>query len=218
MSICGLFVLNSLFSYTQTKDFGLWANFSLSKKISKKVDASCNFESRFHENATRLDAVFADFAIDYSIKKYLGVEAAYRPILAYDIKSGYQPEHRFFVGLFANIKFNDVKISYKIRVQEKFSDMYKNSWSESANTLRNKVSVKYTLFGTPFRPFVSCEIFNPIENNSISFVNKARYVGGCDYLFSKKMSLSLFYLLQQEYNTKNPEQLHVLGVGFDYEL
>ena len=213
-----ILLLLVLCAQAQTSDFGTWVNAGFTREQTKKIDISGSIEARMHENATRLDVAFGELSASYKLVKRIAVELAYRGIVSYDVADGYLPEHRFFIALAANMKKENFKITYKCRFQKKFTKTYKEGLGETDNTLRNKLSVKYLMRGTPYRPFVGFELFNPIEHNRLSFCNKLRSQLGLEYLITSKYSLSVFYLNQREFNVKNPQMLNVVGIGFEAEL
>jgi len=202
----------------QTNDFGSWLSVGMSKEYTKKIDFGASVETRFVENVSRLDVLFCELDASYKIVKPISVEVAYRAISSYATDDGYSAEHRFFLGLTGNVKLEDFKITYKARIQRKYSELYKGPDAEIQNTLRNKLSVKYTLKGTPYRPYAGVEIFNPISNQSFEPISKYRAMIGLNYLFNSKYSMSVFYLRQNEINTGNPLSSNVIGVGFEAEL
>lgn len=207
----------SFVARSQHSDFASWLGVGTSKELFDKLDVSLGVEARTKNNSTAIDQAFAELGMEYKLHKLLSLIASYRAIAAND-KGVLEDEHRFFAGASTDFKVGNIKIAIKSRYQKKFSEMYEHGWASPKNTLRNKVGAKYHIFGTPYRPTISCELFNPYGANGFELISKARYSVGIDYLISKKRVVNLFYLYQQEYNTSNAESLHVVGLGYEFDL
>ena len=68
-----------------------------------------------------------------------------------------------------------------------------------------------------YEPFVSTEIYYLLDNSG-KYFNRIRYKIGTDYELNKRNTINLFYMIQQELNSKNPVRAFILGLGYRYTL
>ena len=76
-----------------------------------------------------------------------------------------------------------------------------------------KIFLKYNIRRTPLEPFTTFELFF-----KDSEFKKWRYTLGLSHPFLKQFDIDVFYRLQQSFNTNNPKQLHILGLGIEYNF
>ena len=86
-------------------------------------------------------------------------------------------------------------------------------YQEENFTLRDKVSLSYNIRKTPLEPFTTFELFF-----KDSEFKKWRFTLGASYPFLKEFDIDVYYRLQQSFNTNNPKQLHILGLGMEYKF
>ncbi len=118
--------------------------------------------------------------------------------------------------------FGDFDLSYRHRLQVELKNVYSSDngflpeWFS-----RNKLQVKYD-FDKPYTPYFSVElryqIRDPRSPESNNLWHRARYQGGFDYKFNSHHSMGLYYLVQNEFNISEPEQLYIIGLEYTFKL
>ncbi|MBL6872397.1 MAG: DUF2490 domain-containing protein [Flavobacteriales bacterium] len=197
------FVLLLFFPFlllAQEQDFQLWTKVEVSHSLNKTVKLSFDQGYRLRENASLSDALFSNISLIYKINKPWSVAFGYRYINDFAIQT--EVKHRLFTDL--NFRKKHKRWEFKNRLRYQFQS--------NVSTLRDKMSATYNVRKTPLEPYTAFEIFYLKQS-----LNKWRYTFGVSYPISKALNLSLYYRLQQEFNSNSP-QLYILGVGFDYDF
>ena len=200
-SIVLFFFLPFLLS-AQEQDFQIWSKVGVSHLLNKKLKLSVDQGFRLRENASLSDVLFTNVSLRNKLNKSWSLASGYRFINDYDNASQIDVKHRLFADLNYQYKHKRWKFSNRLRYQVQ----------SSKTTFRDKLSLSYNIRKTPLEPYTSYEVF--YRNQSL---NKWRYTLGASYPFTKNIDVSLYYRLQQEFNSNNP-QLYILGVGLDYDF
>ena len=62
------------------------------------------------------------------------------------------------------------------------------------------------------------QIYSPLDHVSDNFFINARHQFGFDYKFNSNHTIGLYYLINDEFNIKNPENIHVIGLEWNIPL
>src|ERR1043165_4849753 len=100
-----------------TQDAGLWATFSVSKSITKKISLSIDQEMRLRENFQRINLFYTNIGFDYKISKNLKISPTYRAIQKKLLEPGYSYRHRFQLDITAKKKLDKITVSDRVRYQ-----------------------------------------------------------------------------------------------------
>ena len=200
-----LFYLPNCFA--QTKDFQTWSSVALQKSFSEKFDGTIQQELRLKENSTQLRLTFTDLELKFNVNKNFSITANYRFIIKPD-----ETNHRIYTNISYSWKKNKFEISPRIRFQHEF---IQNSPDE--NYIRPKISFSYKV-NKKWEPFLSEELFFHVLYYKGDEFDESRLSGGVNYDFNKNTSLKLYYLFEQQFNVKTPQQNHVLGIAFEHDL
>jgi len=186
----------------QEQDFQIWSKVGISHSINKTLKVSIDQGYRIRENASLSDALFTDASLRYKINKPWSAVAGYRLINDFDFDLQSEMKHRLFVDL-----------NYRMKHKRwEFKNRFRYQLQSSTSTFRDKISAEYNVRKTPLLPFTTFEVF--YRNQEL---NKWRYTLGASYPLSKSIDFSLYYRLQQEFNSNAP-QLYILGIGLDYDF
>lgn len=201
----------------QQKDAGLWTNISMEVKVAKKLTVAVSQEFRFNENITELGTYFTDAGLGYKINKNIQVTANYRFIQKRRVDDSYSPRHRFYVDLKFQKKFNPFDLQFRTRLQDQYADIGRASDGGIAEYYsRNKLSLKLDI-NKPFEPYLSVELFSPLNYPRINAFDNIRSSAGVEYALSKHNNFDLFYMIQKELQVSNPITDFIVGVGYSYK-
>ena len=212
-----LFLFSGVIANAQEKDFCIWTTVNIEKKFSKKFTAVLSQEFRFDENASQLDNAFTNITAEYNFTKNLNASFNYRLINKRLIDGHYQQRNRIYVDVAYRLKQND----YSFTLRTRFQDQFRNAFSENAELpaiwyWRNKLTFKYNL--KEFKPYSYFEIFYPLNDPVINTIDNLRFAVGCNYDFTKKHSVNLYYLINKEINVKNPVTSFIAGIEYTYSF
>ena len=209
-----LMLLFNVSVFSQNNDMQLWTNISLEKKITKTFSFNFTEEVRFNENISEVGQFFSDIGGTYKISKAWRISANYRFTNKRQVDDLYSKRHRYYLDLSFKKKFDLVVFSFRTRFQSQYADIYSSNDGTVPNYYsRNKLSLKLDL-NKKYSPYLSAEMFYQLNNPDGNKLDNMRYSLGLEYEFNKRMGIDLFYMIQQEYNVKNPERDFVVGVGF----
>ena len=187
----------------QEQDFQQWSKIGVSYDLNKDLSVSLDQGFRFRENASLPDVTFSNLSLKYDLIKKWSVAIGYRYITDFDLSQNTSTSHRIYTDVNYRKKKKRWLMKNRLRYQ----------YQEENFTLRDKVSLSYNIRKTPLEPFTAFELFF-----KDSEFKKWRYTLGASYPFLKEFDIDVYYRLQQSFNTNNPKQLHILGLGMEYKF
>lgn len=200
--------------FAQVNDAGMWVSFNAEKKITPVLSVNLSQEFRINENISEFGTFFTDAGINYKISKVFRVSANYRFVNKRRLNDSYSVRHRFYFDFTVRKKFKPLILQFRTRFQNQYTDMYSSSeglipdiYSRNKLTLKIDIDKKYV-------PYLYTELFTPLKNIDLAYINNARFCAGFEYNFNRMHSLDFFYLLQKEMNVTNPETDYIIGVGY----
>jgi predicted porin len=187
----------------QEQDFQQWSKIGVSYDLNKDLSVSLDQGFRFRENASLPDVIFSNLSLKYDLIKKWSVAIGYRYITDFDLSQNTSTSHR----IYSDINYRKKKKRWLLKNRLRYQ------YQEENFTLRDKVSLSYNIRKTPLEPFTAFELFF-----KDSEFKKWRYTLGASYPFLKEFDIDVYYRLQQSFNTNNPKQLHILGLGMEYKF
>ena len=187
----------------QEQDFQLWSKVGASYDLNKDLSVSFDQGFRARENASLPDVTFSNLSLKYDLIKKWSVAIGYRYITDFDLSQNTSTSQRIYTDINYRKKKKRWLMKNRLRYQ----------YQEEIFTLRDKVSLSYNIRKTPLEPFINFELFLKGSN-----FKKWRYTLGASYPFLKEFDIDAYYRLQQSFNTNNPKQLHILGLGIEYKF
>lgn len=202
----------------QVKDAGLWTSLNFETKLVKKLSFSISQELRFNENITELGAAFTDAGLSYKLNKHFQFAANYRFTQRRRLDDYYSFRQRYYVDIKYSYKLKPFEISIRSRFQDQYSDIGRASdGGVPEYYLRNKLSLKWDI-NKPYTPYISFELFSPLNYPRINVFNAMRATAGIEYAFSKHHKIDIYYMIQKAVNESQPETDFILGLGYFYKL
>ena len=202
----------------QVRDAGLWTSASFEAKVAKKLTACIAQELRFNENISELGTAFTDAGLGYKLNKHFQLAVNYRYIQKRRTDNYYSFRHRFYIDVKYEKKIKPFQIQFRSRLQDEYDDIGRASdGGIPIYYSRNKLSMNWDL-NKPFSPYVSVELFSPLNYPRNKVIDNIRTTAGVDYEISKHQKFDLFYMIQKEVNVSNPGTDFVVGLGYAYKL
>jgi hypothetical protein len=202
----------------QEKDAGLWTSFSFEAKVVKKLTGSLEQGFRFNENISELGQIYTEAGVEYKLSKHFGVAASYRFIQKRKVEDYYSYVNRFAIAVKYDKKWKPYQLKLKSSLQDEYAD---NGRAPDGGIpeyyWRNKLIFSRE-FEKPYSPYISVELFSPLNYPQNYFIDKLRISAGVEYAFSKHQKIDLFYMIQKEVNVSHPETDFILGFGYAYKL
>jgi predicted porin len=202
-SSCILLLFCPFLLIAQEQDFQQWSKIGVSYDLNKDLSVSLDQGFRFRENASLPDVIFSNLSLKYDLIKKWSVAIGYRYITDFDLSQNTSTSHR----IYSDINYRKKKKRWLMKNRLRYQ------YQEENFILRDKVSLFYNIRKTPLEPFTAFELFF-----KDSEFKKWRYTLGASYPFLKEFDIDVYYRLQQSFNTNNPKQLHILGLGMKYKF
>lgn len=217
-------VFNNTVSSQIEKDAGLWATFTLQKKITKKISIAVDQETRLRENFQRINLFYTNIGVDYKLNKHIKISPSYRFIQKVKIDMHVSYRHRLSSDLTYKKKFNKFTISERIRYQIEVRDYLTSKKGKLPEQfLRFKTDFKYAVT-EKITPYLSCELRYQIRSwrdNDTRYngdFHRIRYVGGIEYELNYRNSINVYYLVQNEFNIAGIENNFIVGLAYTLNL
>lgn len=202
----------------QVKDAGLWTSVSFEAKLVKKLSLSISQEFRFNENITELGTAFTEAGLSYKLNKHIQFAVNYRYIQRRRLENYYSFRHRVYADIKYSHKLKPFEITFRSRFQDQYSDIGQASDGGVPEFyLRNKLNLKWD-FNKPYTPYISIELFSPLNYPRNYAFDNVRTTAGVEYAFSKHHKIDLFYMIQKEVNVSEQQTNFIFGLGYTYKL
>jgi hypothetical protein len=211
--LCGIWLVPQV--QGQRKDFQTWWELDLHKEVAGGFDFAVELEQRFRNNSLQYDRSLVTLTGSYRANRYLGVEAGLRAVAVQDREQQIQSKFRAHADAEGNYSLSGIDFSFRVRLQYGFDDIVDLGFFR-INTLvnRNRLKLEHHLFGSRVTIFGSVESWHLLNEASSGWAYKMRYSGGLEYALGFASRLKLRYILEDEFNVRDPLQTHVLLLGY----
>lgn len=206
-----LFILMfcSTLMWGQQKDLLLWNGVELEKEFVDKFELGFTQQVRMKNNINNFKSLLFNLSGTYKIHDLFRWKTGYR----FTIKPT-ENAHRFYNDFTFKYGLDAAQMdwSLRMRVQHDFSQ-----YDPTNHRIRPRIMWRYKPEQSRFSPYFLSEVFYTINNTKKEFDNM-RFGIGTALKLSKRNRLSLGYLFDKEFNVSNPENNHILTVGFEITL
>ena len=182
----------------------------LEKEFTKSFSGIFKQDLRFENNAAGFDRTASTLGLEYSlIRKKLKIGGFYSFIHKYNNDFLFESRNRFYLNLIWKETLSPITIMWRGRMQTTFRDENKGSYRVNPRSyIRNKLEVSYAIFGSPVKPFVSCDfstiVFDPKRNLELA---KIRYTGGVNWRLNRTNYFELYLRYNQRMDFRDPNSL-----------
>lgn len=203
----------------QEKDFQTWWEGELQVDLPGGFDLSGELEQRFRNNSLQYDRSLVTVTGGYQVNPYFDVAAGLRMVAVQDRELKMQTKFRIHTDATGKYPVAGLDLSLRVRMQYGFDDVL-DIGSIRINNLvnRNRLKLDYHIFGTRFSLAASVESWHLLNDVPSRLTYKMRYSGAVEYALSFVSSVSLRYILEDEFNVKDPLQSYILLVGYRHQL
>jgi hypothetical protein len=205
--------------YGQQKDFGSWWEFEMDGRLKNNIKLSGELEQRFKENSLQFDRTLLTLGGEYNVLDYLNLAVGIRTIFITDPESRLHTRFRIHTDATGFYDFDRTELSFRLRFQYGFEDIFFIGYfSENNFVSRQRIKVAHDFFGTRLGIFGSLENWIRFDDRYGRPLYKIRLVAGTQYNLGRQSRISLRYIFENEFNSVNPLQIHVLAMGYSYKL
>jgi len=201
-------------------DLGGTFAIELEKDFMRNLSLSFEEEVRLVTNSIGFDRNMATLGLNYSfLKKRFKVGLAYCNIHLYnDSKHYYENRHRYYATLSYKQPLGDFTLSWRGRLQGTYRDENRGEYKINPKyVLRNKIDLDYTIFGSPWKPFVSADFSNTTNDPMGDYLYRIRYQSGVNWRINRTESME-FFLRFDHYLADEDPHVFAIGVSFKKKL
>lgn len=190
------------------EDFEVWLAADVEYGLMKKTNANLLLASRYENNARFNKNNFAQVGIQFNQLKDIAFNIAYR----YNVRGrdNEVSQRLMLVGKY-EYRLKPLDISYRLRADNFFGN------DDLIDRVRNKFQIKYRKKKRKYRPFLSYELFSTNKRQGW-IMDQYRAKLGFKYKLGKAQNIGIYYGIQSEFNTSNPQRDFILGTSYSYSF
>ena len=207
-------------AYAQLRDAGGIGSISVSKEISKVTELSFEQELRLDQGLSMLNRSSTSIGADFTIvRRLLKAEVDYILMYRREDFDLYEFRHRFTAGFVFQQRYSRFIFKLRTRGQTTLRDENRGDYKYNPRYVwRNRLQVEYNIPKSPFRPYISTEIFCPLNSDYGFFMDSYRLIIGTTYRFSKRSELDCQIRFDQDVQVANPKNILYTGIGWNYSF
>ena len=205
-------------TYSQEKDFGIWYNISAEHKLLDKLELDLSTTLRTFDNASKVEEIFFEGGLTYKLNKFLSIGGAYRITENYEDDDSYHLRHKWYADLKGSVEAGDFDFSGHFRFQRRYKTYFEDEEDKIPDMHgRYRIKAVYKTPSFPVNPYISTEIFCPLNKDPERIVDKFRYMGGIEYKISKKHVIEAKYIYQRDYFPKLRDE-NIISVDYNFKF
>jgi hypothetical protein len=218
--ITGLLILPvSLSAQSQALYGGASLSASVEKELSRYFDLNVENEVRFFNNPIGFERNVTDAGLDYSLfdrKFKIGVYYAF--LYLYNDNRRFEARHRSYFNLSYKEIVGQWTFSWRGRWQITHRNESRGEYKiNPKQILKNKFQIEYSIFGKPWKSFISCDLYNDINNPAGNYLSRIRYQGGVSWRLNRTDYVDFFARYDRYADSREPAFLS-LGVSWKWKL
>jgi len=194
-------------------DVQQWTELGVDKSLGERWSLTFEQQLRFDLDQSRVDAVMPELGLHRRLARWLRIGTGYRFQYQRDNAGDMVFRHRFHVYGRARRDLGDVRLDYRLQVQE---TVRPTSNDVSRHALRNRGDVSYRGFKR-WEPGVAGELFHAIDDGDPIHLDKIWLTAGVAYT-RKAWSVDVFYRAELPVADTMDPTIHILGLGMRREL
>jgi hypothetical protein len=203
----------------QETNLGALFSLALDKDLSRQFSLSLEEEVRLIDNSTGFDRSVTTAGIDYALfDRKLKLGAYYAFMYLYNNDRLFEPRHRYYFNLSYKEAVNQFTLSWRGRIQGTYRDENRGQYKINPKyVLKNRLQAEYSIWGSPWTPFASCELSNELNNPVGNQLTRIRYQGGASWRLNRTETLDFFVRYDWYFDRKEP-QIFSIGLGYKMKL
>lgn len=205
-------------------DAGMWTTFTIQKQLAKRWELAIDEEFRLRDNFQRINLFYSNLGLSYKFSKKFKVEVSYRSIQKMQLEQTISFRHRLQLDFTFKSKTDLFTFSNRLRYQSEVQNFYSSSKGKlPENFLRYKVEAKVDL-GKFYTPYISLETRYQINSPKDGLVrynmgfHRLRSIAGVELKVNEKNSMNIYYLVQNEFDIIEPENIYIFGLQYIFNF
>ncbi len=199
-------------------DLVLTSGLVVEKKLSRSFTASLTNQYTLNQNLDELGYFYYDMGISYKLNGNFSGEVHNRFIQFRNLDNFYDNRQMPYVDLSYSKSRKNFLLTFRSRLQETFYGFhFEQTYHKPALYSRNNVSFSYRI-NYYINPFISFEIFYPINNPLRKGMDQFRETAGMSYTFNRTYKVETYYQVQNLTNRIHKKYNYVMGITGYYRF
>lgn len=207
--LASLLTVVSQEAFSQYTDKELWTGAGIRYDINRRFRMDIEQECRWKDQMGTFKFTYTEVGIRWRINRIFSIRGKYRYLFVPDDYDG----GKFYLD--GNVDLSKkrfpLSISYRLRYERGNEFVV----SKMENWLRNQFEINWNMSKIA-DPYLGWENFRRLDGINEARAN--RYSFGIDWRLSKIISLSSFYIFEDEFNVKKPLDRHIIGLRLTYRF
>jgi len=198
-------------------DIGMILSGEINKGLVKQLDLTLGEEIRFMNNTIGFERSVTTAGLDYFLlKKKIKMGVYYELIYLYNKNQLFEMRSRYFYNLSYRQVIESFTLSWRGRIQGVYRDENRGDYKFNPKyVLKNRLQLEYSIFGKPWKPSISCELSNELNNPSGNEFIRIRYEGGATWRMNRTEYIDFFIRYDRQFDFRDP---HIFYVGTGYRV
>ena len=204
-----------LIAQERETDAGLSLSFEGQKELIRNMSLSIEEEVRLVTNTIGFDRSVTSAGLDYALwNKRIKVGATYAFIYLYNNDYWFEPRHRYYFNLSYRETVGNFTFSWRGRVQGTYRQENRGRYKINPKyIMKNKFEIEYSIWGKPWKPFVSCDLSSELNDPTGNDLSRIRTEAGTTYRLNRTDYLT-FFLRWDEYLIDDDPRVIAAGIGY----
>jgi hypothetical protein len=217
--ICLLLALKATAVCAQ-QDWGAALTLEQSKRLFRQWEDSREEEFLLRDDLTTPDRLSGDLSVAYKPFTFLKAGLGYNPIFFNHEKQGWEMRHRYYAYVSGSYTYRRLTLSLRERLQS----TYRVGVSETARRanpkhfLRSRLKLTYDVKRSGWEPYLSLELYKPLNDPVDNAMNKIRYTAGTAYKINRRHALELFYRYTNFRDDEDTNGTNMIGLGYAFRF
>lgn len=201
-------------SIAQQQDFISMNAVHLRKRVSRSIEFGISNQTAFNQNIAELWILYHDAGVIWKIRPGLSTELHYRLVRLRNLDNFYENRSLFFHAIKFSESFGRFNISVRNRTQQMvYADHWNDTYRGPRWYVRDRLALRYRL-NYFWQPYISAEIFNPLNHPARKGIDQIRYGVGAVYNFSDRNRLDASFQVFSLINRSQDKRFYVLNLNY----
>ena len=193
----------------------------LEKKLIRNLTAAFEGEVRLVNNQVGFDRTSATIGLDYKFfNQKAKIGGAYAFIHLYNNDFLFESRHRYYLNLTYKESIKAFTVSWRGRLQGTYRNENRDRYKINPKyVMKNKVEASYSIFGSPWTPYLSCDFSTVLNDPMLNGygLTRLRFTGGTSWRINRNNYLDLFLRYDRELDRRDPNTIS-LGIGYKINI
>ncbi|MDR1683797.1 MAG: DUF2490 domain-containing protein [Candidatus Symbiothrix sp.] len=192
---------------------------SVEKSLNRFFDLKVEDEVRFLDNSIGFERNITTLGLDYSLlNRKLKIGTYYAFLYLYNNDRLFEARHRYYFNLSYKESIDQWTFSWRGRWQFTHRDENHDEYKiNPKQVLKNKFQIEYSILGKPWEPFISCDLYNDLNNPKGNYLTRIRYQGGATWRLNQTDYMDFFARYDHYLDAREPAILS-FGLGWRLKL